>query len=106
MSIIGWCADFRDGIGSLWGTLDNPYLLEHSYTATRICQIGKWITSSVVSGVVLAALWAPLWYVQRGLQRRHALALLFGVELAVFAAAGILVFAQVQVGMVRLPLLP
>jgi len=103
--LAGWCADFGEGIGELWGTLDNSYLLEHSYAATRICQVGQWITASVVSGVVLGALWILLWHVQRGLQRRHAVVLLVGVDLTVFAVGIVLVFAQVQVSMVRLPVL-
>lgn len=99
-------ADFRDTIAKTRRTLDDPYLLKHSYAATHICQVGQRITSSVVSGVVLAALWVLLWHVQRGLQRRHARILLGAADLAVFATCIVLMLARVQVLRLAVRLLP
>ncbi len=108
---------FRHVVARAWGTLDNPYLLEHSYTATRICLVGQRLRSPVRSGVVLAAFLGLLWYVQHGLQRRHARVLLCVAMAAVFAAAMVLSHARLKLIMLTsdhfskelwrtLPLLP
>ena len=104
--LVGQGADFRDAIAKTRRTLDDPYLLEHGYAATRICQVGQWITSSLVSGVVLAALWVLLWHVQRRLQRRHARILLGAADLAVFATCIVLMLARTQVLRLAVHLLP
>lgn len=83
----------REAILEMWGTLDNPFLLEFRYSTSRLAKAGLFLASSVWTGVALAVLLGILWRVQRKLQRRHARALAAAGTGLVLAVAFIFLIA-------------
>ncbi len=65
----------RVSIQEIWGTLDNAYLLEFRYYASRLAKAGFFLRSSMWTGMGLLILPVAAWFAQRRLERRHATAL-------------------------------
>lgn len=93
----------RDTIREMWGTLDNPYLLEYRYHTSRIAKAGFFLASSVWTGMGLLVPPVAMWFAQRKLERRHALAL--AAVAAGLVLATTLVFFIALFSMFLLPLL-
>ena len=96
------CGGLRAEVLEMWGTLDNPYLLDLRYCTSRLAKAGFFLTSSVWAGLGLLIVPVAVWFVQRRLERRHARALAAAAAWLVLAT--VIVFSFAVFSMLFLPL--
>jgi hypothetical protein len=103
MALVGAYGELRALILEMWGTLDNSYLLEYRYYASRLAKAGFFLRSSIWTGIGLLVPPVAMWFAQRKLERRHAHAL--NTVAAWLVLATTLVFAAALLRMLSRPLL-